>query len=76
MGGMGVMLTALSIAQSESPLLSISVALPHYSYFKDLALDVVPFANLSIPFATRASRRKIKQIHCPISLLRWSCAGV
>ncbi|GJN87520.1 hypothetical protein Rhopal_000471-T1 [Rhodotorula paludigena] len=72
MGGMGVMLTALSIAQSESPLLSISVTLPHYSYFKDLALDIIPFANLSIPFATHASRQKVKQIHCPVSLLRWS----
>ena len=36
MGGLGVMLTALAVAQAESANLSIAVALPHYSYLRDL----------------------------------------
>lgn len=73
MGGLGVMLTALSVAQSNSPYLSISVALPHYSYLREQypAHEVVPFANLSIPFTPKPSTRRSRPIHCPVSLLRW-----
>lgn len=76
MGGLGVMLTALSIAQSDSPLLSIAVALPHYSYLRDRysADEIRPFANLTIPITTRPSSpsRPVKHIRVPVSLLRWS----
>ncbi|GAA6001992.1 hypothetical protein JCM10207_003028 [Rhodosporidiobolus poonsookiae] len=77
MGGLGAMLTALSIAQSESPYLSISVALPHYSYLREryTAGEIQPFATLSIPFTsnpTSPSRAKTQHVHCPVSLLRWS----
>ncbi|GAA5863817.1 hypothetical protein JCM3774_001167 [Rhodotorula dairenensis] len=49
MGGLGVMLTALATAQAQSPLLSVAVALPHYSYLSDRlpASALEPFANLS-----------------------------
>ncbi|BGP38733.1 hypothetical protein JCM10450v2_002685 [Rhodotorula kratochvilovae] len=76
MGGLGVMLTALSIAQSNSPHLSISVALPHYSYLRELypASDVQPFANLSVPFTTNPSTGRVRPVHCHVSLLRWRYA--
>ncbi|BGO90360.1 hypothetical protein JCM10020v2_001999 [Rhodotorula toruloides] len=76
MGGLGVMLTALSIAQSDSPLLSIAVALPHYSYLRDRysADEIRPFANLTIPITTHPSSpsRPARHIRVPVSLLRWS----
>ncbi|BGP30839.1 hypothetical protein JCM10296v2_002598 [Rhodotorula toruloides] len=76
MGGLGVMLTALSIAQSDSPLLSIAVALPHYSYLRDryLADEIRPFANLTIPITSHPSSpsRRARHIRVPVSLLRWS----
>ncbi|GAA6031769.1 hypothetical protein JCM8097_001980 [Rhodosporidiobolus ruineniae] len=77
MGGLGVMLTALSIAQSESPYLSISVALPHYSYLRDRFIngEIQPFANLSIPFTSNpssSSRARTTHIRVPVSLLRWT----
>ncbi|BGP23528.1 hypothetical protein JCM10295v2_002426 [Rhodotorula toruloides] len=76
MGGLGVMLTALSIAQSDSPLLSIAVVLPHYSYlrYRYTAAEIRPFANLTIPITTHPSSpsRPAKHIRVPVSLLRWS----
>ncbi|BGP69132.1 hypothetical protein NBRC10513v2_002471 [Rhodotorula toruloides] len=76
MGGLGVMLTALSIAQSDSPLLAIAVALPHYSYLHERysADEIRPFANLTIPITTHpsSSSRPAKHIRVPVSLLRWS----
>ncbi|GAA5909852.1 hypothetical protein JCM6882_002032, partial [Rhodosporidiobolus microsporus] len=76
MGGLGAMLTALSVAQCESPYLSISVALPHYSYLRErfTADEVQPFANLSIPITTNPSspsRARTTHVRCPVSLLRW-----
>jgi glycogen synthase len=75
MGGLGVMLTALSIAQSDSPYLSISVALPHYSYLSQHPQwreEIRPFANLSLPFTINPTTGKTSHIHVPISLLRWT----
>ncbi|GAA5828427.1 hypothetical protein JCM11251_006244 [Rhodosporidiobolus azoricus] len=76
MGGLGAMLTALSIAQSESPYLSISVALPHYSYLHErfTADEIHHFADLSIPVTlnpTSPSRARTSYVRCPVSLLRW-----
>ncbi|GAA5898473.1 hypothetical protein JCM5296_000443 [Sporobolomyces johnsonii] len=71
MGGLGVMLTALSIAQAESPYVSVSVVLPYYSYLREKysSADIKAFTNLSIPITL--SDQRVKDIHCPISLLRW-----
>ncbi|GAA5927112.1 hypothetical protein JCM1841_006051 [Sporobolomyces salmonicolor] len=71
MGGLGVMLTALTIAQSESPYVSVSVVLPYYSYLRerDLSADIEPFTTLSIPITL--AHQRVKHIHCPVSLLRW-----
>lgn len=68
------MLTALSIAQSESPYLSISVALPHYSYLNLPPRDelIRTFANLSLPIALNPSSEKTTNIRVPVSLLRWT----
>ena len=73
MGGLGVMLTALAVAQAESANLSIAVALPHYSYLRDLysADKVVPFVNLSVPFTPNPASRRVRHVACAVSLLRW-----
>lgn len=72
MGGLGVMLTALAIAQSESPLLEVSVILPHYSFLD--ALDgarSIPLLQLSLP-VRNGWRTAYHKVNCQISLLRWS----
>lgn len=82
MGGLGVMLTALATAQAESPLLSIAVALPHYSYLSDRLPSSAfePFANLSIPitepswYRRRLRRRRTRTYRCPVTRLRWPLA--
>ncbi|GAA5976183.1 hypothetical protein JCM10908_005411 [Rhodotorula pacifica] len=76
MGGLGVMLTALATAQAESPLLSIAVALPHYSYLSERIPETAlePFANLSIPVTVRPwyrLRPRTRIYRCPITRLRW-----
>lgn len=68
MGGLGVMLTALAIAQSASPNLSISVILPHYSYLRD-SHEATTFVDLEIPISGR--RGKISHVGCRVSLLEW-----
>lgn len=82
MGGLGVMLTALATAQAESPLLSIAVALPHYSYLSDRLPSAAfePFANLSIPITELSWYRRIlrhrrtRTYRCPVTRLRWPLA--
>lgn len=76
MGGLGVMLTALATAQAQSPLLSVAVALPHYSYLsKRLPVSALePYANLSIPVTTRpwySRRYRTRMYRCPVTRLRW-----
>ena len=83
MGGLGVMLTALATAQAESPLLSIAVALPHYSYLSDRLPRSAfePFANLSIPVAEPSwyrrlrRRRRTRTYRCPVTRLCWPLAS-
>lgn len=83
MGGLGVMLTALATAQAESPLLSIAVALPHYSYLSDRLPSAAfePFTNLSIPITELSwyrrllrRRRRTRTYRCPVTRLRWPFA--
>lgn len=83
MGGLGVMLTALATAQAQSPLLSIAVALPHYSYLSDHLPSSAfePFANLSIPIADQSwyrrllrRRRRTRTYRCPVTRVRWPLA--
>ncbi|GAA5827344.1 hypothetical protein JCM5353_007550 [Sporobolomyces roseus] len=69
MGGLGVMLTALATAQSQSSQLSISVALPHYSFLRSDYPDLEIVARLALNI-TR-SRNRVKTVHFPVSLLRW-----
>ncbi|GAA5851007.1 hypothetical protein JCM9279_005256 [Rhodotorula babjevae] len=73
MGGLGVMLTALAVAQAESANLSIAVALPHYSYLRDTysADHLVHFADLSVPFMPKPSSGHVRHVDCAVSLLRW-----
>ncbi|GAA5899877.1 hypothetical protein JCM8208_005529 [Rhodotorula glutinis] len=73
MGGLGVMLTALSVAQAESSNLSVAVVLPHYSYLRDLYSpdQAVPFANLSVPFMADQSTGRVHHVACAVSLLQW-----
>lgn len=69
MGGLGVMLTALATAQSRSSQLSISVALPHYSFLQTYYPGVEIVARLALNL-TR-SRNRVKTVHFPVFLLRW-----
>ncbi|KAM0749220.1 UDP-Glycosyltransferase/glycogen phosphorylase [Meredithblackwellia eburnea MCA 4105] len=75
MGGLGVMLTSLTLAQSQSPFLTPSVILPHYSFLSSpstspFASQITHFVDLRIPILTR-NRKKRQIITCPVSLLRW-----
>ena len=75
MGGLGVMLTALSIAQAESPFLSVSTILPFYSFLlTDYPTQISHFANLRIAVAGPKGRQP-KTIGCVVSLLKWEYAS-
>ena len=71
MGGLGVMLTALAIAQAESPYLAVSVVLPFYSFLRaDFPSQIAHFADLRVSIAgTKGSRPKL--VGCVVSLLKW-----
>lgn len=73
MGGLGVMLTALAIAQSESPLLSISVVLPHYSFLRTefSGGETTHFAELRVPITGRQKGKETEFVGCVVSLLKW-----
>ncbi|KAK4702048.1 hypothetical protein P7C70_g4172, partial [Phenoliferia sp. Uapishka_3] len=76
MGGLGVMLTALSIAQSESPFLSVSVVLPFYSFLHtDFPGQISHFAEIPIHIAG-VRGRKPKIVGCVVSKLKWEYESV
>ncbi|KAI5481111.1 glycogen/starch synthase, ADP-glucose type, glycosyltransferase family 5 protein [Pseudohyphozyma bogoriensis] len=73
MGGLGVMLTALAIAQSESPYLSVEVILPRYSFLRDhpeYADKLETFTQLPVYLHSPKSDQR-ERINCRVSLLRW-----
>ena len=63
------MLTALTTAQSQSSQLSLSVALPHYSFLRNDYPDAELVTQLSLNITRSRNRKQI--IHFPVSLLRW-----
>ncbi|SCV67687.1 BQ2448_5298 [Microbotryum intermedium] len=72
MGGLGVMLTSLVVAQAQSGQLDVSVILPHYSYLNsipDLKDQIELVAELQVPFVNY--RGHVKHVACPVSRLRW-----
>lgn len=62
------MLTALAIAQSTSPHLSISVILPHYSFLRE-SHEAKTFVDLGI--TVRGSNGNPSHVGCRVSLLQW-----
>ncbi|KAL8284038.1 hypothetical protein RQP46_005151 [Phenoliferia psychrophenolica] len=73
MGGLGVMLTALAIAQAESPFLSVSVVLPFYSFLRtdsSPSYNISHFAEIRVPIAGNRGKTP-KLVGCVVSLLRW-----
>lgn len=71
MGGLGVMLTSLSIAQANSPLLDISVILPHYSFLRDgdHRHQATKFAHITVPITS--TRGRVRFVGCHVSLMQW-----
>ncbi|KAK4053516.1 hypothetical protein OIV83_001684 [Microbotryomycetes sp. JL201] len=70
MGGLGVMLTALTASQLSASQ-TVSVILPHYSFLRDgeLAHRTSHFAHIHVPIT---SRNQTKLIGCDVSVLRWA----
>lgn len=68
MGGLGVMLTALAIAQAESSRVSISVILPHYSFLKKAYPSTKLVVDLKVPIIDAG---KLKDAGCKVHLLQW-----
>ncbi|SGY16591.1 BQ5605_C012g06919 [Microbotryum silenes-dioicae] len=72
MGGLGVMLTSLVVAQTQSGQLDISVILPHYSYLNsipELKDQIELVAELQVPVVSY--RGHVRHVACPVSRLRW-----
>ncbi|ORY73213.1 hypothetical protein BCR35DRAFT_307224 [Leucosporidium creatinivorum] len=76
MGGLGVMLTALAIAQTESPHQHISVILPHYSFLRSepIGEHIHPFTRLQIPITS--GKGKVKQVGCQVSVVSWEYSSM
>jgi glycogen synthase len=76
MGGLGVMLTALAIAQTESPHQHISVIFPYYSFLRSEPLGdhIHPFARLQIPITS--PKGKVKEVGCQISVVSWEYSSM
>lgn len=78
MGGLGAMLTALSVAQADSPYLHVAVVLPHYSYLDDdFAGQIEPVVSLPVAVADgtdAAGQARTKPVKCAVSRLRWTYA--
>lgn len=71
MGGLGVMLTALAIAQFQTDSLKISVVLPHYAFLTPLYSKGIRYhSTIDVPIGNATGRSR-QSVECKISLLRW-----
>lgn len=69
MGGLGVMLTALAIAQSQTDL-DISIILPHYAFLStEYQEEIVYHSTVGVPIHDAKGAKKV--VDCRISSLEW-----